>query len=72
MSDSHILADRCLQHFRHGFDTVEIAKRFGISEARASRLLWVARSHAKNLPADYVIAGGKIIRRVRANFARAA
>ena len=51
--NSHALALRALQHFRHGFDTLEIGRKLGIPEARASRLLWVARCHAKGLPADF-------------------
>lgn len=46
-------ADSCLAYFRKGKDTMQVAKRFGISEARASRLIWVARSWEKGLPADY-------------------
>lgn len=72
MTDSQTLAARCLQHFRNGFDTANIARRLAISEAKASRLVWVARCHAKHLPADYVAPGGKMVRRIPANFTRAA
>ena len=61
--NSHDLALRALQHFRHGFDTVEIGRKLGIPAARASRLLWVARCHAKGLPADFRTKG-RTIRRI--------
>ena len=48
---------QCLNLFRQGHDTFAIAKRLGISEAKASKLLWVARSREKGLPADYLRAG---------------
>lgn len=51
--DQASLAKSCLVYFRKGKDTIRVAKRFGISEARASRLIWVARSWEKGLPADY-------------------
>ncbi|WP_127524052.1 hypothetical protein [Mesorhizobium sp. Z1-4] len=51
--DQASLAKSCLAYFRKGKDTMQVAKRFGISEARASKLIWVARSWEKGLPADY-------------------
>ena len=62
MSDAQDLAYRALQYFRYGFDTFDIAKKLGITEARASRLLWVARSHAKHRPADYLDKNRKVRR----------
>lgn len=37
------LSMEILWRFRHGKDTLEIAREFHLSEARASRLLWVLR-----------------------------
>jgi hypothetical protein len=57
MTPKENMALRALQHFRHGFDTMEIAKRLGVTEARASMLVWAARCHARDLPADMLRAG---------------
>lgn len=61
---SHQLAAATLKLFRAGKDTVEIAKALGIPEARASKLLWVARSRARRLPADFIFRGA--VRRILA------
>lgn len=39
--------------FKRGYDTVEIAKYFGISEAAALKSLTIQRSAARNLPTAY-------------------
>jgi len=39
--------------FKRGYDTVEIAKYFGISEAAALKSLTTERSAARNLPTAY-------------------
>lgn len=39
--------------FKRGFDTAEIAKYFGISEAAALKSLTIQRSAARNLPTAY-------------------
>lgn len=56
-TDKAKLAKACLREFRSGRDTMQIATRFGISEARASKLIWVARSWEKGLPAEYEVRG---------------
>lgn len=63
MSESQELAQSALALFRLGLDTFDIARKLGIPEARASRLLWVARCHAKGLPADFRTKG-RTIRRI--------
>lgn len=40
--------------FRSGLDTAQIAKIMHIQEARASKLLWVARCHERGLPATFL------------------
>ena len=49
-----------LQLFREGRDTVEIAAVLGLSEARASQLVWLARCRAKNLPAEMLTPAGAV------------
>src|SRR5690606_21691332 len=39
------LHSMALDMFRMGFDTIQIAQRLGISEARASRCVYEARTH---------------------------
>lgn len=61
---SHQLSAASLKLFLAGKDTVEIGKSLGIPEARASKLLWVARCRARRLPADFIFNGA--IRRILA------
>lgn len=61
---SHQLSAASLRLFLAGKDTVEIGKSLGIPEARASKLLWVARCRAKRLPADFIFNGA--VRRILA------
>jgi DNA-directed RNA polymerase specialized sigma24 family protein len=42
--------DYILKKFREGFDTVEIARRFGITEAEACRRLHAALAQEKKFP----------------------
>jgi hypothetical protein len=48
------LSIEVLRRFRSGKDTLEIAREFSVSEARVSRLLWVARCRDKGLPATFL------------------
>jgi DNA-binding transcriptional regulator LsrR (DeoR family) len=54
MSEMDRLSERALALFRYGMDTYDIAKTFGIPEAKASRLLWVARCREMGLPATFM------------------
>ena len=49
-----VMAKNALKEFRKGNDTAEIAAKLQISEARASRLVWVARCQEKGLPATFL------------------
>jgi hypothetical protein len=49
---SDVLGLAALKLFRQGKDTADIAVTLGVSEARASQLVWLARCRAKNLPAE--------------------
>jgi hypothetical protein len=51
-----------LQLFSEGRDTADIAKMLGISEARASQLIWVTRCRAKGLPAECLTPSGAVRR----------
>lgn len=55
------LAFEALRLFRSGLDTVQIGKRLSISDAKASRYIWAARSAALSKPADF-IRDGKTLR----------
>jgi len=46
---SEALATACLQMFRQGHDTYDLGKHFGISEAKASKLVQVARDRERGL-----------------------
>lgn len=59
---SEATAAACLLLFRQGLDTIEIGKRLKIPEARASKLLWIARSRNKGLPAEFLSNG--VVKRV--------
>jgi hypothetical protein len=54
MAELDVLAERALTLFRYGMDTHDLAKTFGVSEAKASRLLWVARCRERGLPAIFM------------------
>lgn len=60
--NAFVKPSQALTMFRHGLDTVEIAKRLGVSEANVSRYIWVARSREKRLPADFLNKDGQIKR----------
>jgi hypothetical protein len=51
-----------LQLFREGKDTADIAVMLGVSEARASQLIWMARCRANNLPAELLEPSGSVLR----------
>lgn len=52
-SQADILAQQCLNLFRQGHDTIEIAKRLNMTEARVSKFVWVARCREKG-PATFL------------------
>lgn len=51
-----------LQLFRDGNDTAAIAAALGVTEAHASRLVWLERCRAKGLPAEIVTPSGALRR----------
>jgi predicted transcriptional regulator len=51
-----------LQLFREGRDTADIAEMLGVTEARASQLIWLARCRAKHLPAELLTPSGAVRR----------
>ena len=51
-----------LELFRAGRDTADIAVALGVSEARASQLVWLARCGARNLPAEIATPSGSVRR----------
>jgi len=53
-------AEAVLALFRAGSDTMEIAIAMGLLEPTVSRLLWVARSREKRLPATFMNRDGKL------------
>lgn len=54
MNAMDVKAEYVLGLFRKGKDTVQIAKFLGLTEAKVSRLLWVARCRERNLPATFM------------------
>jgi len=51
-----------LQLFRQGNDTADVAVMLGVSEARASQLIWLARCRANSLPAELLEPSGSVRR----------
>lgn len=45
--------------FRSGMDTSQVAKSMKLSEAQASRLVWIGRCWAKGKPATYEDSAGR-------------
>ena len=50
-----------LKLFRDGNDTADIAVMLGVSEARASQLIWLARCRANSLPAELLEPSGSVL-----------
>jgi len=57
-----VLGLAALKLFREGKDTADIAIMLGVSEARASQLVWLARCRAKSLPAELLAPCGSVRR----------
>ena len=57
---SDTLGFAALQLFGEGNDTADIALTLGVSEARASQLVWLARCRARGLPAELLEPCGEV------------